>query len=57
LISYLSGRLIEATRQENALRLLFQQTLVSIGDAVISTTDDQRIRLMNSRPAGRQNAI
>src|SRR5690349_20992993 len=36
-ISYLAGRLQKASRHENALRLLFQQTLVSIGDAVIST--------------------
>lgn len=33
-ISYLAGRLINARRHENALRLLFQQTLESIGDAV-----------------------
>src|SRR4029453_7361418 len=47
LISYLAGRLKDSGRKENALRLLFQQTLHSIGDAVISTDGEQRVRLMN----------
>jgi PAS domain S-box-containing protein len=46
-ISYLAGRLIESRKHEKALRLLFQQTLVSIGDALISIDDEQRVRLMN----------
>lgn len=46
-ISYLVGRLIDAERHENALRLLFQQTLVSVGDGLISTDTEKRIRLMN----------
>src|SRR4051794_4301247 len=46
-ISYLAGRLKDSGMHENALRLLFQQTLHSIGDAVISTDGEKRIRLMN----------
>jgi PAS domain S-box-containing protein len=47
-ISYQAHRLIRATQHENALRGLFEQTLMSIGDAVISTDDEMRVRLMNS---------
>jgi PAS domain S-box-containing protein len=39
--------LIETRKHENALRILFQQTLVSIGDGLISVDTRQRIRLMN----------
>jgi len=46
-ISYLSGRLQKASLHENALRLLFQQTLVSIGDAIISTDEQKTVRLLN----------
>jgi len=46
-ISYLAGDLLDATKQENALRVLFQQTLISIGDAVISTDSEKRVRLLN----------
>ncbi|MBC7820658.1 MAG: PAS domain S-box protein, partial [Planctomycetaceae bacterium] len=47
LISYLAGKRLDATRHENALRILFQQTFISIGDAVITTDDEKGIRLMN----------
>jgi len=46
-ISVLAGRLLAARSNESALRLLFQQTLMSIGDGVISTDDGKRIRFMN----------
>jgi PAS domain S-box-containing protein len=46
-ISYLTGRLSEARRHEIALRQYFQQTLLSIGDAVISTDNKRRVLLMN----------
>ena len=46
-ISYLAEKRLDATRRENALRVLFQQTVLSIGDAVITTDDRKRIRLMN----------
>jgi len=46
-ISYLTGRLTEAKRHEVELRQYFRQTLLSIGDAVISTGDDKRVLLMN----------
>lgn len=46
-ISVLAGRLLDARSHENALRLLFEQTLVSIGDAVISTDEEKRVRFMN----------
>ena len=46
-ISYLTGSLREARSHEAALRQYFQQTLLSIGDAVISTDDDRRVLLMN----------
>ncbi len=46
-ISFLTGRLTEARRREIALRQRSQQTLLSIGDAVISTDDDKRVLLMN----------
>ncbi len=46
-VSYLTGRLTEARRHQNALRQYFEQTLLSIGDAVISTDDDKRVLLMN----------
>jgi PAS domain S-box-containing protein len=46
-ISYTCGRLHRTTRVEHALRQIFQQTLVSIGDAVISTDIEKRIRFMN----------
>lgn len=46
-ISYLGGRAVDATLHENALRILCQSTLVSIGDAVISTDDEKCVRLMN----------
>jgi PAS domain S-box-containing protein len=46
-VSFFCARLANATRQENAFRLLFQQTFVSIGDGVISTDNDGRVRLMN----------
>lgn len=46
-ISFLTGRLTEARRREIALRQHSQQTLLSIGDAVISTDDDKRVLLMN----------
>jgi PAS domain S-box-containing protein len=46
-LSFLSGRLHVAQEDENALRILFQQTLTSIADAVISTDGRQRILLMN----------
>jgi PAS domain S-box-containing protein len=47
IVSYLFGRLLEANRSEKALRTLFQQTLTSIGDAVISTDAQQRVLFMN----------
>jgi PAS domain S-box-containing protein len=46
-VSSLTGRLKEARRREIALRQHSQQTLLSIGDAVISTDDDKRVLLMN----------
>jgi PAS domain S-box-containing protein len=46
-VSYFCARLADAIRQENAFRLLFQQTFVSIGDGVISADSDGRVRLMN----------
>ncbi len=46
-MSYLTGRLTESRRHEMALRQHSQQTLLSIGDAVISTDDDKRVLLMN----------
>ncbi|MCU1330353.1 MAG: sensor signal transduction histidine kinase, partial [Bryobacterales bacterium] len=51
-MSYQAGRLINATQHANALRELFQQTLVSIGDGVVSTDEEQRVRLLN--PAAEQ---
>lgn len=47
LISYLAGRLQDATLHQNALRILFQQTLTSVGDGIISTDEQQRVLLMN----------
>lgn len=47
LISYLAGRLFNATQHENALRTLFEQTLNSIGDAVLSIDEEKRVRLVN----------
>jgi PAS domain S-box-containing protein len=47
LLSYVCARLVDATRQESALRVVFQQTLSSIGDGVISVDNDARVRLMN----------
>lgn len=46
-VSYLGGRLIDSTLREHALRILCQSTLVSIGDAVISTDEEKCVRLMN----------
>ena len=46
-ISYLCGSLATSRRNEEALRLTFQQTLLGIGDAIISTDSDRRIRIMN----------
>jgi PAS domain S-box-containing protein len=46
-ISIVCGRLIEARKHESALRTLFQQTLVSIGDGLISVDTGQCVRLMN----------
>ena len=46
-ISYICGRLLDSRRHEHVLRQLFQQTLVSIGDAVISIDTEKRIRFMN----------
>lgn len=46
-ISFLAGRLLETRRHEQALRQIFHQTLVSIGDAVISTDVDKNVRFMN----------
>jgi PAS domain S-box-containing protein len=46
-ISYICGRLLDARRYEHAVRQLFQQTLISIGDGVISTDSEHRIRFMN----------
>lgn len=46
-ISYICGRLLDSRVHEHALRQLFRQTLLSIGDAVISTDCDQQIRFMN----------
>ncbi len=46
-ISYLTGRLSEARRHEVDLRQYFQQTLLSIGDGVISTDEKRRVLLMN----------
>ena len=47
-ISYLCGRLIETRKHENALRILFEQTLISMSDGLISVDTAQRVRLMNS---------
>jgi PAS domain S-box-containing protein len=46
-MSYQAGRLIKATQRANALRELFQQTLASIGDGVVSTDEEKRVRLLN----------
>jgi PAS domain S-box-containing protein len=46
-ISYQAGQLINATLQAKAVRDLFQQTLASIGDAVMSTDEEKRVRLLN----------
>jgi PAS domain S-box-containing protein len=46
-ISYLAGKRIDAAHHENALRILFQQTFQSIGDAIIAMDIDKRVRLMN----------
>jgi PAS domain S-box-containing protein len=46
-ISYICGKRLDARRHETALRTLFQQTFDSIGDAVITTDDAKRVRLMN----------
>ena len=46
-ISYTCGRLLDAKRREQALRQLFQQTLLSIGDAVICADNEKQVRFMN----------
>jgi PAS domain S-box-containing protein len=46
-ISYICGKRLDSRRHELALRTLFQQTFDSIGDAVITTDDARRVRLMN----------
>ncbi len=46
-VSYLAGRLIKAIQHENALRALFEQTLVGTGDGVISTDGQKLVRVLN----------
>ena len=46
-ISYLCERLIETRKHENAVRVLFEQTLISMSDGLISVDTAQRVRLMN----------
>jgi PAS domain S-box-containing protein len=46
-ISYMAGRLLDSRKHQNALRVLFQQTLLSMGDALISVDAEQRVRLLN----------
>lgn len=46
-VSYLAGRMVDARKHERAIRLILQQTLLSIGDAVVSTDLNKRVRLMN----------
>ena len=47
IISYFAGARMQAQLRESELRLLFQQTLLSIGDGVISTDSEKRVMLMN----------
>jgi PAS domain S-box-containing protein len=46
-VSYVTGRVLKAKEREKSLRLVFQQTLLSIGDAVISVDSGQKIEIMN----------
>jgi len=46
-VSYLAGRVLDAKEREKSMRLVFQQTLMSIGDAVISVDSSQKIDIMN----------
>ena len=47
ILSGLSGKLAETEAREKDLRQVLQRTLLSIGDAVISTGADMRVVLMN----------
>jgi PAS domain S-box-containing protein len=46
-LSHQAGQLMDAASQEAALRILMQQTLTSIGEAVVSADDHNRVCLMN----------
>ncbi len=47
ILSRLAGNLAKTEAREKDLRLLFQQTLLSVGDAVISTDANMRVVVMN----------
>lgn len=47
ILSRLAGNLAQTEAREKYLRLLFQQTLLSVGDAVISTDANMRVVVMN----------
>jgi len=46
-VSYVTGRVLNAKEREKSMRLVFQKTLMSIGDAVISVDSGEKIEIMN----------
>jgi PAS domain S-box-containing protein len=46
-VCFVTGRVLKAKEREKSMRLVFQQTLLSIGDAVISVDSAQKIEIMN----------